>query len=65
MSQPLKQLQLINCYLIPLYQLFLVLSLANKHPENGILMPKDVGVMSVLLPVYDDVHSVGCNRGTY
>jgi hypothetical protein len=67
MSQTLNQLQLIKCCLIlvSLYQLFLVLSLANKHPEDGILVSKDVGVLSVLLYVYDIVHSGGCNKGTY
>ena len=61
MGQTLKQLQLIKFYLISLYQLFVVLSLANKHPDDSIFMPKDVGVMSVLLYVYD-VHPVGCNK---
>jgi hypothetical protein len=42
-----------------------VLSWANKHPDYGILMPKDVGVMSVLLYVYGDVHPVGCNKGKH
>jgi hypothetical protein len=40
----------------------MVLSLAHVFPVDDILMPKNAGVMCVLLYVYDIVHLFGCNK---
>jgi hypothetical protein len=38
---------------------------AHVVPEDGIFMAKHVGVMSVLLNVYDIVSLVACNKIIY
>jgi hypothetical protein len=42
--------------------MYLVLSLVHTLPEEDIFMPKHVGVVSVLLYVYDTVHLLSCNK---
>jgi hypothetical protein len=52
-------------FVMSLYQQSLVISLVYVLAKDGIFMQKHVGVMSVLLYVYDTVHLVGCNKRIY
>jgi hypothetical protein len=43
----------------------MILILAHVLPADGMFMPKHVRVSSLLLYVYDIMHSVGCNDRMY